>query len=349
MLKAVYYTNQFFAGIGGEDKADIGLFSLDEAKGPAVGLDGLWKGDMKVVRTIYCGDNYVNVDARFDEIKESLLEKVKEADADVFVAGPAFNAGRYGVACAKVSALVKEKLGLPVVTAMWHENPAVSLYQDQVTILSSTETAAGMRASLPALAAFAMKLAKGEKIGSAAQEGYFPTGRRYNEYVEKIGGVRVVDMLLDKLNDRPYKTEIPLRESASVTPASPIANLKEATIALITTGGLVPKGNPDSLKQAFSVAHGKYALDDSVALDSAHFESIHGGYDTTYASAEPNRLIPYDALHEALEEGQIKSIFPYFLTTCGIGTNVKSSRLIGQAMIKDLQEGQVSGAILTTT
>ena len=165
MLKAVYYTNQFFAGIGGEDKADIGLFSLDEAKGPAVGLDGLWKGDMKVVRTIYCGDNYVNVDARFDEIKDSLLEKVKEADADVFVAGPAFNAGRYGVACAKVSALVKEKLGLPVVTAMWHENPAVSLYQDQVTILSSTETAAGMRASLPTQAAIAMKLAKGEKLG----------------------------------------------------------------------------------------------------------------------------------------------------------------------------------------
>ena len=120
-------------------------------------------------------------------------------------------------------------------------------------------------------------------------------------------------------------------------------------VALITTGGLVPKGNPDHLKQAFSVAHGKYELTEDNPLTADNFESIHGGYDTTYASAEPNRLIPYDSMVSLEAEGKIGSFYPYFLTTCGIGTNVESSVMIGEAMVRDLKEGQVTAAILTST
>ena len=52
VLKAVHYINQFYAGIGGEAMADAGLSVIEEKKGPAIGLDKLWKGEMEVVKII---------------------------------------------------------------------------------------------------------------------------------------------------------------------------------------------------------------------------------------------------------------------------------------------------------
>ena len=107
---------------------------------------------------------------------------------------------------------------MPSVTAMWKDNPAVKMFVRDNYIVSTTETAAGMRKSLPGLAALALKLARGEKIGPARLEGYLETGRRYNEYHEKSGAERVVDLLLDKLN-RP--TDGGAAEILSHPPAPP--------------------------------------------------------------------------------------------------------------------------------
>lgn len=38
LLKVVYYINQFYAGIGGEDKADIAPLEFGGVKCPAMGL-----------------------------------------------------------------------------------------------------------------------------------------------------------------------------------------------------------------------------------------------------------------------------------------------------------------------
>ena len=43
-----------------------------------------------------------------------------------------------------------------------------------------TSSAAGMRDAVKKLAPLAVKLAKGEKIGSSAEEGYIPNGVRVN-------------------------------------------------------------------------------------------------------------------------------------------------------------------------
>ena len=51
-LKAVLYLNQFYAGRGGEDMAHSGLEIDNEAKGPGIGLQGIWKDEMKIVKTI---------------------------------------------------------------------------------------------------------------------------------------------------------------------------------------------------------------------------------------------------------------------------------------------------------
>lgn len=348
-LRAVHYINQFYAGLGGEESAHMGMTVLNEKKGPALGLEKEWGSEMEVVKIIACGDNFINTDEKFESIKETLLKEIKEAEPDVFIAGPAFNAGRYGVACAKMCDLVKKELGIKSVCAMWHENPAIGMYVQNIYILPTTETATGMRKSLPLLANFALKLAKGEKIGPARVEGYFKTGHRYNEYNKEIGAKRVVNILLKKLYKEPYETEVPLRSFDKIPPAPPVTDMKNAVIALITTGGLVPVGNPDKLKQAFSVTYGKYDMTGLTSLDKGVYESIHGGYDTTFASADPHRLIPYDQMLELKKEGEIKDVYHDFLSTCGIGTNIDSSIAIGASMAKALKEAGVSAAIMTTT
>lgn len=348
-LKAVHYINQFYAGIGGESKATVGVGVLDEKKGPAAGLEPLFQNEMRISKVIYCGDNYVNTDNNWDLVKKEIAKVIEEEKPDVFIAGPAFNAGRYGVACAKVCDYVQSELHVPSVTSMWWENPAVGMYVKDNYIMESTETASGMRKTLPRLASFALKLAKHEKIGSAKEEGYFPTGHRNNEYVEKSGAERVVDMVVNKLYDKPYTTEVPHRGFEQVPPADPIKDMSKAKIALFTTGGLVPIGNPDKIKQAFAVSYGVYDMTGKDALEKGVYESIHGGYDTTFASDDPHRLIPMDVIKDCIEEGVIGSLYPYFGSTCGVGTNVASGQKMGADWAARLKEAGVDAAILTST
>lgn len=348
-LKAIHYINQFYAGIGGETMADTGFEILSEIKGPAVGLNQLWKGEMRIDKVVYCGDNYINTESNFPEVCEKLKALIEQEKPDVFIAGPAFNAGRYGVACAKVCDYVKREMKVPSVTAMWKDNPAVKMFVRDNYIVSTTETAAGMRKSLPGLAALALKLARGEKIGPARLEGYLETGRRYNEYHEKSGAERVVDLLLDKLNGRPYRTEVPLRGFEVIPPAAPVKDLKKVKIALFTTGGLVPVGNPDKIKQAFATSYGVYALEGVSALKNGEYESIHGGYDTTAASEDPHRLIPLDVMRDLEQEGVIGGLYPFFGTTCGVGTNIASSQKMGADWAKRLLEEKIGAVILTST
>ena len=59
------------------------------------------------------------------------------------VAGPAFNAGRYGMACGAICQAL-EPLGIPAVTAMYKENPGLDQYRKTVLIVESSDTVSGM-------------------------------------------------------------------------------------------------------------------------------------------------------------------------------------------------------------
>lgn len=348
-LRAVCYINQFYAGIGGESEAHVGLTVFDELKGPAIGLQQLFGEEMEIVKVLSCGDNFINTDEKYESIKAEMQEMIVALKPDVFIAGPAFNAGRYGVACAKMCDMVRSELSIPSVTGMWWENPAVNMFVKDNYIISTPETAVGMRKALKPLANLALKLAKKEKIGAARFEGYLPTGHRYNEYHENSGAERVVAMLMKKLQNKPYTTEVPLRGFEKVPPANKLDCVKDATVALITTGGLVPVGNPDKIKQAFAVSYGKYDTSSLEALKKGEFESIHGGYDTTLASDDPHRLIALDQARELVAENKIKGVFDFFYTTCGVGTNVESSKEMGRGIAADLIASGVQAAILTST
>ena len=125
--KVVHYINQFFAGIGGEEKADIAPEVREGIVGPGLALNNFFKkSDAEIVATVICGDSYFA--ENMDSASDFVVEAVKKFGADGFVAGPAFNAGRYGTACGAVCKAVGEKLGIPTVSAMYVENPGVDLY-----------------------------------------------------------------------------------------------------------------------------------------------------------------------------------------------------------------------------
>src|SRR3972149_8852731 len=95
-MRIVHYLNQFFGGIGGEEHAGAPLEAREGAVGPGKLLEQLLGGDAKVVMTLVCGDNYAVENQ--DAMVADAIEKVRQAKADLFVAGPCFQAGRYGMA-----------------------------------------------------------------------------------------------------------------------------------------------------------------------------------------------------------------------------------------------------------
>ena len=119
MKKAIHYINQFFAGIGGEDTADLKPEIREGLIGPALALNSML--DAEVTHTIICGDNFMG--SNTEEAVEIILGFLEDKEFDIFVAGPAFQAGRYGVACGTICKAVKEKFNVPVITSMNVENP----------------------------------------------------------------------------------------------------------------------------------------------------------------------------------------------------------------------------------
>ena len=345
--KVIHYINQFFAGIGGEEKADIKPEIREGVVGPGMALAAALKDEVEIVATIICGDSYFN--ENLDEAKSEILEMVKGYDVDLFIAGPAFNAGRYGTACGTICKEVKETLGIPAVTAMYIENPGADMYKKDLYIISTGNSAATMRKAIPSLSKFALKLLKGEEIGSPKEEGYLERGFRKNYFADKIGAERAVDMLVKKLKGEEFATEYPMPVFDNVEPGKPVLDLSKAKIALVTSGGIVPKGNPDKIESSSASKYGKYDISSFDDLTEETHETAHGGYDPVYANEDSDRVLPVDVLRDLVKEGVIGELHKYFYTTVGNGTSVNNAKMFSEAIAKELVEDGVDAVILTST
>lgn len=346
-FKAIYYVNQFFGQIGGEDKAGMEPIFKEEAIGPAMGLNTLIKEEGQVVGTIICGDNYFNENK--EESMKFIMDIVKKHNPDVLIAGPAFNAGRYGMACAGVASEVNEKLGIPAVTGMYIENPGLDAVDGRAYVVEVSDSAAGMREALPKIAKIAIKLGKGQEMGKPEVEGYIPQGKRLTVFSDKRGSKRAVDMLIKRLKNQEFTTELPMSVFDKVEPAAAIKDLSKATIALVTTGGMVPIGNPDRIQSASAQKWGKYNVADIDALKGNDYCTIHGGFDPVYANEVPDRVAPLDLLKKNGKEGVIGGVYQYFYTTTGTGTSVGNSVTFGKEIGQELKDAGVDGVIVTST
>ena len=347
-LKVVHYINQFFAQIGGEEKADYPVeLRVGEVVGPGMALTQNFKDEAEIIATIVCGDSYFN--ENLEKAKAEILEMVKGQNPDVFIAGPAFNAGRYGVACGTVCDMVQEELGIPAVTGMYGENPGADMFKNQVYMVSTKNSAAGMRDAVKKLAPLALKLAKGEKIGASCEDNYMPNGIRVNLFEEKRGSKRAVEMLLKKIAGKPFVTEFPMPTFDKVDPQPAIKDLSKATIALCTSGGIVPKGNPDHIESSNATRYGEYDITGVNDLTEETYETAHGGYDPVYANEDADRVLPVDVMREFEREGVIGKLHNKFYTTVGNGTAVLSAKAFAEEYAQKLIADGVDAVIMTST
>lgn len=348
--RIVHYINQFYAGKGGEDKADHRPESIPEALGPGKEMERLLKErgeDAVVVGTVICGDSYYG--EHMDEARAECLKMIEAYKPDILIAGPAFNAGRYGVACGDIAAAATEQLGIPSVTAMFRENPGLELYGKKTFVVPSSESARSMRKDIANMVALALKLLKKEPMGPAREEGYFSRGIRKNFFKEKSGAARAVDMMLKRLKGEEFRTEYEMPVFNKIPPAAPVKDMKNATIAIITSGGVVPKGNPDHIRVSSADSFGRYDISKLDDLTMENYESVHGGYDRAYATADPDVVVPVDELRKLEKEGKFKKLHEFFYTTTGTGTSVNNAEQFGREIGEMLRNAEVDAAILTST
>jgi glycine reductase complex component B subunit gamma len=345
--KAVHYLNQFFGQIGGEDKANTGPIARDGAVGPGVLFRQILGEEVEIVGTVICGDNYFA--EHMEQATAEVLALIEGYGPDLVLAGPAFNAGRYGMACAAVCDGTARAFGIPCVTGMYRENAAVELYRKSVYITPTDASALGMKDAAQRMVRLAMKLARGETLEGAEAEGYIPRGIRKNYAASANGASRAVKMLLKKLKKEPFKTEYPMPSFDRVDPLPPVERLSEAVVALITSGGIVPKGNPDRIESSSASRFGRYDISQFDRLSPESHQTAHGGYDPTYANADPHRVLPLDVMRDLEREGRIGKLYPYYYATVGNGTAVASARRFAQEIAKDLVRDGVQAVIISST
>jgi glycine reductase len=353
MKSVICYLNQFFGGVGGEDKADTEPYIVEGVVGPSVAINAALK-DAEVTYTVVCGDNFMG--SNTEEAVSRIMKMLEGKPCDFFIAGPAFQAGRYGVACGNICKAVHEQLGVPVVTSMNEENPGVDMFKKDVIIFRGGNGAVKMRKDVKIMIGYVNKVLAGEPTGGAEAEGYFVRGCRHQAFLENTrentAAYRGVQMLIKKMNKQPYQTELVIPKKDIVPIAEPVADLSKANIALVTSGGIVPVDNPDRIQSASATRWGRYdmtGLDKLPNRAANGFKTIHAGYDPAAADDDPNRVVPLDAMRAYEREGKIGKLHPYFYSTVGTGTTEAEAARMATEMIPYLKEDGVDAIIVGST
>ncbi len=345
MLRVGHYLNQFFAGVGGEEQANRPPEVRDGLVGAGRVLQAGLRDAGLVVSTLVCGDNFFN--ERAEVARPAVRAWLTAIHPDVVVAGPAFAAGRYGSACAEVCRLASE-LGVPAVTGMHPENPGVLLFP-KAYVVPTADSAADMARAMSAMLRLATKLGLGEPVGPAKVDGYLARGVRFPGTREASGAERAVGMLVAKLSGQPFETEISVDSYDAVPPAPAIGDLGQATIALVTTGGIVPRGNPNRLRRCSETRWQQYDLTGLQALSPEAFECVHGGFFNQMASEDPNLVVPLDILRELEREGVFGKLVDFYCSTVGNDQRLLDGKRNGTEIAKVLRAAGADGVLLVAT
>ena len=346
-MRVVHYLNQFFGGLGGEEEAGMLLEIREGAIGPGKRLEQLLGSETQVALTLICGDNYA-VEHQ-DELIASALEKIRAAGADLFIAGPCFLAGRYGLAAGALCKAAQSQLEIPAITAMARENPGADLYRESLYIIDSGESAAKMDEVLARLACFARKVSFNQEIASPAEDGYIPRGLIRDQFVEKTAAERLVDMVIAKAKGQPLESEMVPATFERIPMPPRVKDLKRAKLMLVTDGGLVPKGNPDKIQGSAATRWGSYSIKNCDDLKSDDYEISHGGYDPQFVRKDPDRLVPVDVVRELEKEGMIGKLCDEFISTSGLANPLSNTRRMGREIADKAKRLGIDAIILTST
>lgn len=88
-IKVVHYINQFFAQIGGEEKADYPAeIRVGEVVGPGLALTQNFKDEAEIIATVICGDSYFN--ENLEKAKADILAMVRSTHRFLYKCIPFF-------------------------------------------------------------------------------------------------------------------------------------------------------------------------------------------------------------------------------------------------------------------
>ena len=189
----------------------------------------------------------------------------------------------------------------------------------------------------------------GEPLGPSDVDGYFSRGRRVNEFGDQTGAERMVQMLLKRLRGEPVISEVIVPRFDRVPPAPPVRDLRQATLAIVTTSGVVRTGNPEGIESWRATKWARYPIGGLHTLSPDEFTCVHGGYDNRHIRANPNRAVPLDVLSQYEKDGRIGRLHPMLYSTVGNVMPVERARRLGREVAQELRDAGVHAVLLTAT
>ncbi len=173
MIRMVQFLNQVQAGLGGDEQMDIEPQSQNGSVGMGMLLKTIsMKNGADIIGTVTCGDNYF-LENR-EKATEEIIDMIKKFRADVVICGPALNYKRYGECCGHLVLSIRDKLNIPAFAAMSKDSTGTELFRKQIHIIETPNRGGvGLNNSLKKISNFAIKLAKGQVIGTPKEEGLF--------------------------------------------------------------------------------------------------------------------------------------------------------------------------------
>jgi glycine reductase len=229
------------------------------------------------------------------------------------------------------------------------ENPGVDLYRQELYIVDSGASVNAMRDVLTKMASIALKLADHRDIGRPSDTGYIPRGFLHDEFVQQSAAERMVAMIVAKTTGDAFESEFTPPIFPHAPAPAPVADLSKARVAIVTDGGLVPKGNPDEIAPYAATNWGAYDISNLDDLHGEDYEVSHRGYDTRYVEQDPDRLVPVDALRDLEKAGVVGKLHDQFVSTSGLANPLANSRRLGREIAQKLKAEGVEAVILTST
>ena len=324
------------AGIGGEEANDLPVEVREGAVGPGRALDQILGDRGSVVTTIVAGDNHFVEEE--EQSVAAVKETMREVSPDLVVAGPAFDAGRYGLACALVCKAAGE-LGIPAVTAMVEDNAGALTHGRDIYVIPTGDSPVETVPILRRVASMGLKMVGGESLGSADVEGYLPRGIRRGVIRERPGAARAVDMVLARVTGEPYTSEIRVRDYDAVEAPPPVANIRGHDHRPAHHRGHSAQGQPGRPVGAPAakvdvLRHRERKRPDHRRVGGPFTAASRVPYTTRF---NPNYALPLPALRDIEAQNGIRGLHNDFFSVVGGGCPVSQAKRMGREIAVELK------------
>src|SRR3989304_409828 len=101
----------------------------------------------------------------------------------------------------------------------------------------------------------------------------------------------------------------------------------EASERMLRLGARAPpRPTPARTEPPGPSRYARYPIGELRAFVPGEFESVHGGYATDHANADPNRLVPLDVARRLEKAGRIGRLHEGYYTTVGNGASVQKAQ-----------------------